>query len=483
MLVIHQDPAIAEYCQSALGRHGYHIEYARSGNEGLTRIFQLIPDVILAGSGVPELNGYQICRLVKHDPMLKKIPVMLVSDVAEKMDRFWGVKAGADDFLSREELEPRLLKKVQMVMEIYDRIDINEKNLLRAQQDKNPFNIRTRLNQILDASLVETTLMVEFRSLTDLVHDAALLNYMMFSLLESILEYDAAAVFYNDENKGPRTMTIHLPEGKTQTQAEIDEMKERFFTPLKRKATNPQAFELLEADAIGNPLSETESTRYRTEYVSEVIVEGQMIGCLALYSKEKVNYPLIFPVQLVEDELRLLMKLRHLYSQAEMLAITDSLTGLFNHRHMMTTLNHEFKSSKRYELDLSMAIIGVDNFKQLNDQYGYGCGDEILRHVSVIAEQSFRSVDIPARYGGKYLAVVFPQTPADQTLIALERFQQRVEQSTLKWQGEKLDLTVSIGLTAISNETETTSALIKMCEDALLTARKKGHNRIEISSF
>ncbi len=482
VLVIHQDVSVADSFRAALGKHGFVVDHAGDGNEGLNRIYSLIPDVIIAGSSVPELNGYQICRLVKHDPMLKKIPVLLVSDVAEKMDRFWGVKAGADDLLSREELPAKLLKKIQMVLEIYERMDISEKNIIRASQQKSPLNIRTRLNQILDISLVESTLMVEFRSLSDLVHDTTLLNYMLFSLMESIMEYDAATIFYNDDNKGPRVLTFHVPDGRALTTFQVDEMAHRMFEAL-RPNLSPQAAEMLETEIIGNSHDEAPMVAYQTQYFREIHVEGKLIGALALYSTQRVDYPRIFPVQLVENELRLLMKLRHLYSQAEMLAITDSLTGLFNHRHFMMTLQREFKSSQRYELDLSLAIIGVDNFKQLNDEWGHACGDEILRHVAKLAEQSFRSVDIAARFGGKYLAVVFPKTPADQTIIALERFQRRVSENPVPWQDAQLNLTVSVGLVAISAETESASALIKQAEEALQAARQKGSNRIEISSF
>lgn len=481
VLVIHQDEGVFQACSEALEQHGYVVTGAKDGNEGIQAIYRSIPDVVVVGSGVPELNGYQICRLIKSDPVMRKIPVILLAELSEKMDRFWSVKAGADDFLRQDEVAPKLLRKVKMVLDIYDRMGIDEKKLLKASNEKNPFNIRTRLNHILDTSLVESTLMVEFRSLSDLVHDPSLLNYMLFSLLESIVDYDAAAIFYNDENKGPRLVTFHLPDGQRQPTHRIEKMMESFFAPLKTKGLSEGQAELLESEVIGTLDDEAEPTDYATVYTKEVHVDGRLIGVLALYSTQRVDYGRIFPIHLMEDEVRLLMKLRHLYSQAEMLAITDSLTGLFNHRHFMMTLQREFKSSRRYELDLSLAVIGVDNFRQLNDEWGHACGDEILRHVARIAELSFRSVDIPARFGGKHLAVVFPKTPADQALIALERFLVRVAETPMIWQDSQINLTASCGLAAMDLEMETTSQLIKQAEEALHRARSRGSNSIEIS--
>jgi two-component system cell cycle response regulator len=481
VLVIHQDDVLINTCRSVLEKHGYEIEFAADGTEGVQKVYQVIPDVILAGSSVPELNGYQICRLIKNDPVMRKIPMLLIADLGLKMDRFWAMKAGADDFISKDALEAKLLQKITMVLEIYERMDIDEKRLLKANNEKNPFNIRTRLNQILDTSLVESMLMVEFRSLADLVHDSALLNYMFFSLLESILEYDAAAIFYHDENRGPRKLTVHLPDGKKQPSAQIEKMMAQFFSRFKDRGLTAAQLEMQESEVIGTLDDEAEVVEYSTAYVREVRLDSQLIGGLALYSSQKVDYTKIFPVHLIEDEVRLLMKLRHLYSQAEILAITDSLTNLYNHRHFMATLQREFKSSKRYEQELTLAFVGVDNFKQLNDEWGHACGDEILKHVGQLMESSFRSVDIMARFGGKNLAVLFPQTPASQALTALERFRARVAESPLLWKDNQLRITVCAGLAALTEDTASMVSLIKDTEDALSQARDHGGNRIEIS--
>jgi putative CRISPR-associated protein (TIGR02620 family) len=144
VLVVHQDDVLINTCRTVLEKHGFEIEFASDGTEGVQKVYQVIPDVILAGSSVPELNGYQISRLIKNDPVMRKIPILLIADLGLKMDRFWAMKAGADDFVSKDELEAKLLKKITMVLEIYERMDIEEKRLLKANNEKNPFNIRTR---------------------------------------------------------------------------------------------------------------------------------------------------------------------------------------------------------------------------------------------------------------------------------------------------------------------------------------------------
>jgi DNA-binding response OmpR family regulator len=187
VLLIHPDTAVEQACRNALERHGFEVEVASDGSHGIHEIYRLIPDVVVAGSATPELNGYQVCRLIKNDPVMKRIPVLLMAEQADKMDRFWSVKAGSDEFLQTDEVETKLLRKIQMLLEVYERMGVDEKRNLKAVFEKRPLKVRTRLGQIMDASLVESTLMVEFRSLADLVHDSSLLNYMLFSLLESLI--------------------------------------------------------------------------------------------------------------------------------------------------------------------------------------------------------------------------------------------------------------------------------------------------------
>ncbi len=482
ILIIHQDQDIIDICRQVLEPHGFIIEVALNGTEGIQTAYRNIPDVILAGSGVPDLNGYQICRLLKNDSVMRKLPILLLADMAQKMERFWGMKAGADDYLQRDELGAKLLRKVQVVLEIYDRTGSDEKNLLRADHEKNPFNIRTRLNQILDTSLVESMLMVEFRSLTDLIHDTSLMNYMLFSLLESILEYDAAAIFFNDDSKAPRLLTIHVPEGRKQTQANIDAMTSQFFAHFKSRDLNPALLEMTETDVIGLLDDTVHPEPYTGFHLKEMHIEGRLIGAVAFYAEQKVDYSRIFPVHLVEDEIRLLMKLRHLYSQAEMLAITDILTGLYNQQHFMHVLQREFKSALRYDQEMTMALVGIDLFKRINDEYGHACGDELLRHVAALAIGSFRNVDILARFGGKYIAIVMPSTPSAPAHLALERFQKKVAELPCLWQQTPYKITVSIGMVTTHIDIKAVGDFLHLAEGALHLARERGMNQIEISN-
>ena len=91
-------------------------------------------------------------------------------------------------------------------------------------------------------------------------------------------------------------------------------------------------------------------------------------------------------------------------------AVTDELTGLFNHRRFQEVMTAEVERARRYDHELGLIMLDIDNFKQVNDTYGHLQGDMVLREVARVLRQSSREIDEPARYGGEEMAVALPQT-------------------------------------------------------------------------
>ena len=187
-------------------------------------------------------------------------------------------------------------------------IGVDEKSHFNKRRGQKLFNLNARLNQILDKALIESTLMIEFRNLSDLIHDTGLLNYMLFSLLEGIVDYDAAAVFYNDRSKEPRVFTLHVPENKTQSAADVDNLKDAFFTGLLDRHPYLGRFDRFEAEVIGEASADAPSAGYKTVYRKDILDQGNLIGAIALYSREEISYENIFPVNLIEDELHIALQ-------------------------------------------------------------------------------------------------------------------------------------------------------------------------------
>jgi len=164
----------------------------------------------------------------------------------------------------------------------------------------------------------------------------------------------------------------------------------------------------------------------------------------------------------------------------EVLAITDGLTGLYNHRYFRQRLEEEFERARRYSLPLSCMIMDVDNFKKFNDTYGHLQGDAVLRGVAACGLQTTRKSDIVARYGGEEFVVIMPQTGLDGASAEAER----VRKEICEWPFEgvpKGTVTVSIGVSVFDRESmPDCEALLRIADDALYQAKREGKNRVVV---
>ncbi|MBI4845953.1 MAG: diguanylate cyclase [Candidatus Omnitrophica bacterium] len=167
-----------------------------------------------------------------------------------------------------------------------------------------------------------------------------------------------------------------------------------------------------------------------------------------------------------------------LYGEVKNLAITDGLTGLFNHRYFQTNLNSEVSRVQRYPRPLSLIMFDIDSFKEFNDTYGHPMGDTVLSQISKVIKNNVRKVDIACRYGGEEFAIILPETKIKEALLVADKIRKSVE--TLKFsvgRGAKKKMTVSGGvaqfLPGMSKED-----LVRFSDEALYKAKSGGKNKI-----
>ncbi|MEK6776189.1 MAG: diguanylate cyclase [bacterium] len=162
------------------------------------------------------------------------------------------------------------------------------------------------------------------------------------------------------------------------------------------------------------------------------------------------------------------------------LAITDGLTGLFNHREFQSRMETEVRRCDRYKHPFSLLMIDIDHFKTFNDTYGHPVGDKILQEVSTTIRESIRDIDIPARYGGEEFVVILPETSCDHAQIVAERMRGKIfEKSYGKTlANEEFLITVSIGISTFPGDAEDREELITKCDQALYFAKRDGRNRV-----
>jgi diguanylate cyclase (GGDEF)-like protein len=159
----------------------------------------------------------------------------------------------------------------------------------------------------------------------------------------------------------------------------------------------------------------------------------------------------------------------------------DGLTGAYNRRYFMQIFDKEFSIAKRYKNKLSILLIDIDNFKEVNDTYGHAGGDAVLKRFVIFCEDILRDSDLFGRYGGEEFIVMLPSTPSLGAAIIAERIRANIEEMSVTYEKQTIKFTISIGVSQALDTDSNSNAVLTRTDSALYQAKKKGRNRIEIS--
>jgi diguanylate cyclase (GGDEF)-like protein len=158
------------------------------------------------------------------------------------------------------------------------------------------------------------------------------------------------------------------------------------------------------------------------------------------------------------------------------LSITDELTGLYNRKHLMETLEAEVTRSKRNGHSFALMVIDIDHFKQVNDTFGHQKGDQVLCSLGGLFQDTVRSCDYVARYGGEEFIVMLPEVGAAGGLEVAERIRKRVAQERINPKGDRI--TVSIGMAMYAEHGDDPESLFQQADQALYRAKAAGRNQV-----
>ena len=163
----------------------------------------------------------------------------------------------------------------------------------------------------------------------------------------------------------------------------------------------------------------------------------------------------------------------------------DPLMGIYNRRHFDLKLAEEIERAQRYNFQISMLLLDIDHFKDINDTYGHYIGDLVLKSLGYLLLKNVRKTDIVARYGGEEITVITPHTSVPTAADLAERLRQVVEKSILVPADEQEDrqavtISVSIGVAGLDQKIVDRQSLIERTDEALYRAKQKGRNRVTV---
>lgn len=226
------------------------------------------------------------------------------------------------------------------------------------------------------------------------------------------------------------------------------------------------------------------SDGFKPSQLAEIRDKTISIGCFAELFEDMLHYVAERTERLetaVAERTRELTEeiARRETAEAELrhLATTDPLTGASNRRHFFEMAERELKRAERYGRPLAVFLMDIDRFKSINDTYGHGIGDEVIKTVVNVIQQDLRSQDILGRIGGEEFAVLVPECPLDDAVLLADRLRQTLADYRIETPKGPLSCTVSAGV-ADCGDLHSVEAALEAADRALYAAKESGRNRV-----
>ena len=441
ILVVDDLIANVKLLQAKLTKEYYNVLTAMSGEEAIKLAREKHPDLILLDVMMPDMDGYETCRRLRADPATTYIPVVMVTALDNTTDnRVNGISSGADDFLTKPINDVALFSRIRSLTRFKILVDeLRLRGKTNTEMSSVDGDIMHYANQISNAKImILDSDKVRSEHINSVLQEcfqetAVLDNTSQDVNLQNAESYDLFIIDLNFGGDGLRLCSNFRSNNNTR------------YTPI--------LVLLDESDDIG-VLSRAFEIGI-SDYIMAPIDSNELLARANVQVKRK-RY---------QDALR-----RHLEDNAEM-SITDPLTGCYNRRYFDMHFQNIVNEARDKGKDLSVMIIDVDHFKQVNDTLGHTVGDELLQQLRKRIFDNIRISDLLARFGGEEFVVILPETGIDQAVTAAERLRQKVAGEPFNTSAGALDKTISIGV-AEFRPSEESKDLLNRADKCLYSAKE-----------
>jgi len=466
VLIIDDDLVIKTMLEDILQDNDYTTVHAMSGSDGLRVLEEVKPDIILLDIEMPGMSGIDVCQKIRKLPLNNRPSIIMVSGTSDTNTIVNTFRQGADDFIVKPFNELELIARIEAQSKL--------RKFYRSLEEKN-----RELELIRDITKTVSKSLDSGEILYSVVKKTAEFIHATRCSIVLIGENDEAYIVASHESPTIRDLKIDLKK--------YPELKKALLT------REPLVIEDMGSDPILADVKDLiQNIAHESLLVIPIIWEEDMLGTLILrtrrtdksFTADERNlcqiiansaYHPLRKAKIFED---LTAEKEHL----KKLAITDQLTGLYNHDFFYNRLDDEFNRAVRYDVPLSLIMIDLDNFKMVNDTYGHPVGDKVLRSVAGLLRKTVRKTDSVARYGGEEFSVILPHTSLEGARDEAERIREVVASHSYVGLIDTV-ISISAGVASYPNETILSSGdLVNLADNALYEAKNSGKNRVVAKS-
>lgn len=447
VLVVDDIPANVKLLEARLLAEYFDVVTAEDGFTALEICDREQVDIILLDIMMPGIDGFEVCERLKANPKTAHIPVVMVTALDQPSDRVRGLKAGADDFLTKPVNDLQLMARVRSLVrlktvsdELRMRVETARKIGIEAMLRSDGVSQTPGRVLVVDGRASSQERIV--KALKPVAEVEAVMEPQAALLKAASAPFELVIINSNFDDYDPLRLC-----------SQFRSLERTRFLPL-----------LLVAEQGADDVVARALDLGVNDYIIRPIDPNELVArSLTQIRRKRYN-----------DHLRL--DLQHTME----LAIVDGLTGLNNRRYLENHLKILFDRAAVRGRPISICMIDIDRFKLVNDTHGHDVGDEILREFASRIRSTVRGADLACRYGGEEFVVIMPDTPLQLAASVAERLRTIIEDEPFRVRSldRELRITASLGIATTNAAFSAPDELFKLADQALYEAKHGGRNRV-----